>query len=233
MSIAQFLTEENLQRLLNQQLAEDQGVASLLPSNVSPFFRMDATGGVVPQQYFRELTGPQIDFGSTFNTPDLTSNIPTIQNPGIPLLQSSQDDLEESAISEFAEGQLKQSPTGIARLFELLGNIPTPFNLVRRGLESLRGLNQRIQQSDFGQSKTLMDYLDARKYGGRQARDDAAARNMAQARGLQKKIDRGEFGTRDTSIDRGRGSIPSRTTSAPRKTSSSYSAANRAFAGSR
>ena len=49
MSIAQFLTEENLQRLLNQQFENDQGVAGLLPSNVSPFFRMDATSGSCSQ----------------------------------------------------------------------------------------------------------------------------------------------------------------------------------------
>ena len=81
-------------------------------------------------------------------------------------------------------------------------------NIGKGGLEGIRGLNQRIQQSDFGQSKTLADYFDARSYGGRQARDDAAARNMAQARGIQRGIDRGDFGGPDIS-DRGRGNIGS------------------------
>ena len=49
MAISSYLTEQELQNLLDQQFAEDQGVASLLPSNVSPFFRMDATSGVVPR----------------------------------------------------------------------------------------------------------------------------------------------------------------------------------------
>jgi hypothetical protein len=58
-----------------------------------------------------------------------------------------------------------------------------------RGLEGFRNLNQRIQGSDFGQAKSLADYLDMRKYGGAQGRRDASARTMAQARGLQKQID--------------------------------------------
>jgi hypothetical protein len=58
-----------------------------------------------------------------------------------------------------------------------------------RGLEGFRNLNQRLQQSDFGQATSLADYLDMRKYGGAQERRDASARTMAQARGLQKQID--------------------------------------------
>ena len=73
------------------------------------------------------------------------------------------DDLEASALSEFAEGQLKQSPTGIARLFEFLSNLPTPFNLVRRGLESLSGVNQRLRNTDFGQSRTGAEYFMKRR----------------------------------------------------------------------
>jgi len=96
------------------------------------------------------------------------------------------DDLEAAAIPEFAEGQLKQSPTGIARLFEFLGNIPTPFNLVRRGLESLSqftpsapryigtdffnpatGLNRfdraALRGDIFGSSRTLKEYFEKKK----------------------------------------------------------------------
>jgi len=157
--------DQTLQEILEdyeRQTNPDRfGVASLNPLQ---FLYTDTVrSGAIPLQDFRELTGPQIDFGSTFSTPDLASNIPTIQNPGISLLQSPQDDLEESAIPEFAEGQLKQSPTGIARLFQLLGNIPTPFNLVRRGLESLKGFNDRIQQSDFGQSRTGAEFAMRRR----------------------------------------------------------------------
>ena len=57
----------------------------------------------------------------------------------------------------------EQKPSGIARLFEVLGNIPTPFNLARRGLESLQGFNQRLRATDFGRSKTLQEYFQKRR----------------------------------------------------------------------
>ena len=94
-------------------------------------------------------------------------------------------------------------------LQSILQYLPTPFNIVRNILsgEGIRSLNQRLQQSDFAQADNLMDYLDMRKYGGLQGRNDAAARNMAQARGIQNKIDTGEYRRTavDNVIDRGRG----------------------------
>lgn len=124
---------------------------------------------------------------------------------------------------------------GIARLFEVLGKIPTPFNLVRRGLESFRGLNQRIRQSDLGRSKNLMDYLDAKKYGGIDARNRAASKTMREARAIQKQLDlRTATGKYDDGGDRGRGQIPTRTTSAPKRSfSKSYSDAKSAFTAGR
>ena len=94
---------------------------------------------------------------------------------------------EEDVEKEFLPNQ---EPSGIAKLFEFLGKLPTPFNLARRGLESLRGLNDRMQNSDFGRSKTLVDYLDARKYGGIDARDRKASQIMREARGIQTQVDR-------------------------------------------
>jgi len=111
---------------------------------------------------------------------------------------------EEDVKQEFLPDQ---KPSGIEKLFEFLGKLPTPFNLARRGLGSLRGLNDRIQGSDFGQATSLMDYLDMRKYGGLQGRNDAAARTMAQARGLQKQIDQRQSAIQ-TNQDRGRGDRP-------------------------
>jgi len=57
----------------------------------------------------------------------------------------------------------EQKPSGIARLFEVLGNIPTPFNLARRGLESLQGLNRKIRGTTFALSPTLKDYVQAKR----------------------------------------------------------------------
>ena len=87
-------------------------------------------------------------------------------------------------------------------------------------LSGLSGLSNRLQQTDFAQAKTLADYYDMQKYGGLQGRTDAAARNMAQARGLQKQIDARTTSQR-TSDDRGMGQMPASTKTSPSK---SYSA---------
>ena len=55
-------------------------------------------------------------------------------------------------------------------------------------LGAVSGLNDRLRQTDFARSKNLADYLDARSYGGIDARNAAAVANMAQARGLQKQM---------------------------------------------
>ena len=62
-------------------------------------------------------------------------------------------------------------------------------NIGKGGFEGIRGLDQRLQQSDFGRSKTLADYFDARSYGGRDARDRAASQNMREARAIQRQVD--------------------------------------------
>ena len=101
-------------------------------------------------------------------------------------------------------------------------------NIGRGGFDGIRGLNQRIQQSDFGRSKTLADYFDARSYGGRDARDRAAQKTMREARAIQKQVDMRPSATQ-TNQDRGRGQVTSRTPSAPKRSfSSDYSAAQRA-----
>jgi|DEB0MinimDraft_4_1074332.scaffolds.fasta_scaffold01961_4 hypothetical protein len=86
--------------------------------------------------------------------------------------------------------QVEKSRNPLSGILDLLRNIPTPFNLARRGLESLRGFNQKIRNTDFAKSSTLADYLDARSYGGRDARDRAAQQNMREARAIQRQVDR-------------------------------------------
>ena len=86
--------------------------------------------------------------------------------------------------------QVEKSRNPLSGILDLLRNIPTPFNLARRGLESLRGFNQKIRNTDFAKSSTLADYLDARSYGGRDARDRAAQQNMREARAIQRQVER-------------------------------------------
>jgi len=138
--------------------------------------------------------------GNTQQIPllDNTQQIPT-QN--FEFLSSAYEDDDAEQVESLTE-----EPSGIAKLFEFLGKIPTPFNLARRGLESLRGFNDRIQGSDFGRSKTLVDYLDARKYGGIDARDRAASQNRREARAIQRQVDmRGDSTSRVA--DRNRSSV--------------------------
>jgi len=114
------------------------------------------------------------------------------------------------ANEEDVEEEIKKKG-GIAEFFKTILGFAIPganlFMGDRSGLEGIKSLNQRLRNTDFARSKTLADYFDARSYGGRDARDDAAARNMAQARGIQKKIDTGRYRrtAADNVIDRGRG----------------------------
>ena len=55
--------------------------------------------------------------------------------------------------------------------------------------EGLGSLNDKIQSTDFARSTSLMDYLDAKKYGGIDARDRKADQTMREARGIQTAMD--------------------------------------------
>ena len=76
----------------------------------------------------------------------------------------------------------------------ILGLINPALGFFARGLKGIGSLNDRIQQSDFGRSKTLKEFLDKRR--ARKAAEEAAARDAMRAsvRNLQSRIDRGDFG---------------------------------------
>ena len=59
---------------------------------------------------------------------------------------------------------------------------------IMMGKDKIIGLNDSIQNSDFGRSTSLADYFDARKYGGIDARDAAAKANMADAKNITNRI---------------------------------------------
>jgi hypothetical protein len=177
------------------------------------------------------MTSDEIMAGSIvpndFDAQRFQSIFPTNNEKGIVSQMEfvEDDDLESSAIPRFGEDQLKQSG-GIGDLFRNVMNFtPTGIliNLFRGGVDGLRNLSNRIQQSDFGRSKNLMDFIDMKKYGGFDAREDARAATMTQARGIQKKIEAGDYGTASNQ-DRGRGDRPGGATySAPSKSSSKAS----------
>ena len=228
-SIVPIEQTNNLPFNVGGQLFNQFNNAGAVPNMTS--FDPRSIQSIFPTNFPTGITASSaaIPFGSPVDIAQgFTRNTPSDQGTNFQFLESANED-ETDVVEEKKRG-------GIADLFRALLGFAIPgasffLNQGRDALGGIRSLNQRLRNTDFAKSSSLADYFDARKYGGRDERDAAAARNMAQARGIQKKIDRGEFGTRDISIDRGRGSIPSRTTSAPtRSFSKSYSAANRAFA---
>ena len=83
-------------------------------------------------------------------------------------------------------GSLLTSLFGLAMGIPGLGLLTGGFGRLKEGLGSL---NDKIQSTDFARSTSLMDYLDAKKYGGIDARDRAASKNMREAKGIQTAMD--------------------------------------------
>ena len=88
-------------------------------------------------------------------------------------------------------------------------------------LSGLSGINDKLRQTDFARSKTLADYLDAKKYGGIDARNLAAAENMLASNVLQQEMAK-RPSSNVSNQDAGRGQMPA-SNSAP-ASSKSYSA---------
>lgn len=212
----------------------------LLDSIITPKTPVQmGNAGVSPIVYDRGITYPQASETSQFkpykgdnyyrtDSPELYNNGLTFPenstNVGImPLIQDQNNfplDYENIQTDPTITAPEKQK-LGLSNILPMLMNFVIPGSgLVIRGARGLAGLNRRLRNSDFAQAKTLMDYMDMQKYGGLQGRLDAAARNMAQARGLQKQIDARTTSQR-TSDDRGMGQMPSSTKTSPSK---SYSA---------
>ena len=186
------------------------------------------------QNYMFENTSyvPPIQSGNTQNYMfENTSYVPPLMsdNTGIvPLLESdgripfgsSVDNIQ--GFTDKVDFSTPKQKMNLSGLMQLASNVAIPgASLLTGGLRGLAGLNRRIQQSDFGRSTSLMDYLDARKYGGIDARNRAAAQNMRETRAIQKQLDlRTQSGKYDDGGDRNRGQTPSRTKTTSKKTSS-------------
>ena len=103
--------------------------------------------------------------------------------------------------AEQVESLVEQKPSGIADLFRTLIGFAVPgagllMNLGRGGLEGIRGLNQRIQQSDFGRSRTGAEYgmlRRERKQGERAQQAMPDVYRSAKEKGFTN--DRGGFST--------------------------------------
>ena len=95
--------------------------------------------------------------------------------------------------------RMQKSNSGLGSLIKFLAGLAIPgagFLLSQGGKlkDGLMGFNDSIQNSDFGRSTSLMDYLDMKKFGGYDEREMARRINMDEAKNLQARIDAGEFG---------------------------------------
>ena len=162
--------------------------------DIAPDYGVNLTGNDLP--YLRELT-PTTDMGATGITPQLAEGIMQ-QASGFPLYDDMAPIIDTSYRvanePDVEQGVKETSNEGLSGLLKTILGFAIPgSSLFTGGMDGIKSLNSKLQNSNFGQSKNLMDYLDMMKYGGAQGRRDAAARNMAQARGIQKGIDRGDF----------------------------------------
>ena len=154
---------------------EETMAGSVLPPDPRRFQSIFPTTGIMQQ------------------APDIVRQAPT-QNFEFDMANLPMYEKDDEQDQEYID-QVNQSSNKSGGILDLIMSIAVPGygflkNIGRGGLEGIRGLNQRIQQSDFGRSKTLADYFDARSYGGRDARDRAAQQNMREARAIQTQVDR-------------------------------------------
>jgi len=82
-----------------------------------------------------------------------------------------------------------QNRNPITGIMNLLGKLPTPMNILRGGLQSLQGFNQKLRNTDFGRSQNLAEYFDRKSRAKNKKRMDEKYQ---------------EFGERDPG-DRGKG----------------------------
>jgi len=209
----------------------------------SNVFMQDPTQNFYPQMNLsptQDFYPPQMDISPTqdfyqprefvnapqnFYPPNLTSTkgLPTLDLQSLPANMgvANEEDVEQV---DSLTGEKKSG--GIAELFKALIGFAVPganffLNKGRGAIDGIKSLNQKIQQSDFGRSRTLADYFDARSYGGRDARDRAASQNMREARAIQRQVDM-RPSANQTNQDRGRGNRPGGANySAPSKSSRS------------
>jgi hypothetical protein len=171
-----------------------------------------------PYNYAPELDvnlDPEVNMGATGTVPTLKQGILSQVDSRFPLydeftVAEEGDDLEDNAVTVDELGNLKQ-PSGFKDFLKTMLGFAIPgaglFTGDRSALQGIKSLNQRLRNTDFARSSSLADYLDAKSYGGRDERDAASARTMAQARGLQKQIDQRKSAIQ-TNQDRGRGDRP-------------------------
>ena len=209
--------------VFNQEIKEQN-----LP-NTTNTFNPGSLQSIFPTNVQTGITASSA--ASTFGTPEdiaqgFTRNTPSDQGTNFQFLPSANEADETD--------EVKETKTGIAKLFDFLTNFIPGVGLLKRLGDvpgGIRSLNQRLRNTDFGRSRTLADYLEKRRrrketnfLGSGDSQGDIITYDPSKVR-ERKRI----MSIQPTSQDKARGQIPSRTTSAPKKSTSQNSmAADRA-----
>jgi hypothetical protein len=150
------------QDLVNQLIQQNQIKANMLPSGITT---------VAPLQ--------NLGFDTSFGVANEEDEEQVDYLGGQPISFRNSANLQEYF----------QNRNPITGIMNLLGKLPTPMNILRGGLQSLQGFNQKLRNTDFGRSKTLAEYFDRKSRAKNKKRMDAKYK---------------EFGERDGG-DRGKG----------------------------
>jgi len=174
--------------------------------NISPtqnFYPLDRN----PTQMFYQprdfVNAPQ-----SYYQPDLTTlkGLDMNRFQGVSDMSMIDETTDDEQDQNYIE-QVEKSRNPLSGILDLLRNIPTPFNLVRRGLESLRGSESL---SDFRNSRTGAEFFKRRRDREALARDPNVFRD---ARDITSRIQR----------DAGRNDRPDRNRSSVTKSSAAKS----------
>ena len=123
------------------------------------------------------------------------SSLPEFDMANLPMYETD-DEQDQEYIN-----QVNQSNNKFNGIMDLLMGIAIPGyglfkNIAQGGLEGLRGFNQRLQQSDFGQSRTGAEYFMKRRERKQAERAQQAMPNVYRsARDQGFTNDRGGFST--------------------------------------
>lgn len=184
------------QQYLNQDPTQD----FYQPNNLSPtedFYPLDRNP---TQMFYQPREFVNAPGAINYYQPDLTTlrGLDMNRFQGVSDMSMIDETTNDEQDQNYIE-QVKKSRNPLSGIMDLLRNIPTPFNLVRRGLEALRGSESL---SDFRNSRTGAEFFKRRRDREALARDPNVFRD---ARDITNRIQR-DAGRNDRP-DRNRSSV--------------------------
>jgi hypothetical protein len=147
-----------LQKYLNPQGIDPRSFQSIFPMGVP--FNPRSIQSIFPTNVQRGITASSaaIPFGSPVDIAQgFTQNTPSDQGTNFQFLPSANEANETD--------EVKETNTGIAKLFDFLSNFIPGVGLLKRLSDSggIRSLNQRLRNTDFARSRTGAEYFQRRE----------------------------------------------------------------------